>query len=118
MVKFLGAIVLSLMMLFPLSVSAEKLSCQDLVDVANALDDVRDAFNSSEEIKEGDATDQALGLVIDALNEIAEAERERGLDRAVSKLVEAYNAMDGDAFDIALKRVTEELDRLYARDCN
>ena len=95
----------------------EKLTCADLTDIANDLDDIAVAFDNAGVIEEGDVIDQALGEIIDALILLSDIENDPGMTRGVDNLIKAYNNFDGSGFAVSLDSVIVSLDRLYDRDC-
>ncbi len=101
-----------------LPVSAvEGMSCQDLTEIANAVDDIGIAFSQLDNIQEGGEFDQALGDLVEALLIIASLENETSLTRSVTSMKNAYNNMNADKFTTSLDRVSLNLDKLYNRDC-
>ncbi|MCF6246308.1 MAG: hypothetical protein L3J69_02995 [Desulfobacula sp.] len=99
------------------AIAAEKPTCEDLTQIADALDEISAAFSDAGTIEEGDAVDVALGEIVDALYLISEAEDERHVTDAVNSLTDAYDKMDGEKFGLALDSVVSNMDRLYRRDC-
>lgn len=100
------------------SYALEKMSCDDLEELANDLDSLADAFyEASSQITEGDAVDSALGDVVDGLHIIAASEQEGDLFRYVNKLDRAWENMDADNFADALEGTISSFDRLLQRDC-
>lgn len=97
--------------------AAEKISCDDLSEITDNLDEVASAFREVGEIEEGDELDKALGEVIDAVIQIAEIENEESLSDSVSSLIDAYNDMDSQKFGLSIDSVIANLGRLYKRDC-
>jgi len=97
--------------------NSEELSCDDLVEVAEALESVRENFHKVGQIREGDSVDEALGQVVDGLNMIADAEQDRSLTRSVDALSDAYDNMDSEHFLSSIDSVIYNIDRLYLRDC-
>ncbi len=96
---------------------AEKPTCDDLTEMADALDEVAEAFEDAGNIREGDKVDRALGELVDALITISEMENEQSFSRAVDNLTRAYDDMDADNFGMSLDSVITNMDRLYRRDC-
>jgi len=93
-------------------------SCDDLTQMAQALDELSVAFQQdADTIHEGDKVDQTLGSLVDSLNTIADAEQDAGLDNAVDALDNAWENMDGGAFSAALDSVILNFARLHKRDC-
>lgn len=117
MKKIISVIALTLFMSFS-SYGAEKVSCEDLTEVADALDELGAAFKETATIREGDEIDKILGEVVDVITEIAELENESSLLDSADSLVSAYNDMDSERFSLSIDSVTANLDRLYRRDCD
>ena len=99
------------------SFADDRLSCDDLADVADQLDIIADAFHKTDSISEGDEVDRALGQVVDALITISRVENEPALTDAVNSLTSAYNSMNSEKFGLSLDSVITNLDRLNRRDC-
>ncbi len=100
------------------SFSMEKMSCADLEESANDLDDIADGFYAaSNSIRENDPVDLMLRDVIDALHIIAASEKEGDLSFYISRLETAWQNMDSDNFASALEGTIDSFDRLLARDC-
>ncbi len=95
-----------------------EVSCDDLTQIANGLDEVSAAFNQLQEIHEGDEVDQALGQIVDVLQMLAEHENDDALTNSVNNLVDSFNNMNAQDFEVALKQVTAGVDRLNRRDCH
>lgn len=97
--------------------AAAELSCNELNQVADDLDDIADAFAVSGTIQEGDSMDRSLGDIIDSLEGIARIENDPAFGNAVRALARAWDDFDADAFADALERMIYRLDSLYERDC-
>jgi hypothetical protein len=102
---------------FGFSFAEDKLPCEDLSTVSEALDSVRVNFNKIGEIKEGDEVDEALGQIIDGLLMIAESENNPSFTRAVDSMTDAYNNMEVNDFLTSLDSVIFNIDKIYDRDC-
>ncbi len=108
----------ALLALFSSATLAQELpSCEDLTDMADALDQVGAAFDQAGAIYEGDEIDVALGELVDALYIVAEVENNNAMTNAVNSLTKAYDDMDSERFRLSLDSVVANLDRLYRRDC-
>ena len=119
MKRFILVVSVLLFCAFPcVTVTAqEKLSCEELTEIANDLDEIAVAFEDAGDIEEGDAVDEALGELVDALIALSDIENDSAMNRAVDNLIEAYNNFDGDGFADSLDNVILNLDRLNRRDC-
>lgn len=119
MKPIIAAIALFSLLVLPLaSISASELpSCEDLTNIANALDELAEAFNSTGSIPEGGEVDTVLGDLVNALEDIAQIEGNATLSNAVANLADAYDSMDSDGFSASLEDVTVTFDELYNRDC-
>lgn len=115
--RLLQSLVLCSMLAGSAMCVASEVSCDDLTQIANGLDEVSTAFNQLHEIREGDEVDQALGQIVDALTLLAEHEQDGALSEAVDYLIDSFNNMSAPDFEAALKQVTAEVDRLNRRDC-
>lgn len=100
-----------------LNVSAMEISCDDLQDMANAVDDLVGVIQSGADVREGDEADNALRGLVDALYEVARIENESDLNDYVIAMDNAWHDMDGDQFVYGANGVVGSLDRLYVRDC-
>ena len=106
------------MFLVPGTVSAqEEPSCEDLVEIANVLDDVADVLSEIGYIKEDSELDRALGEVLDALELLSDVEKNKSVTRSVSQLADAWDKMDWKTFKLALDSLVANLDRLRRADC-
>ncbi|MGI0492734.1 hypothetical protein ACN4EG_13205 [Alkalinema pantanalense CENA528] len=96
---------------------AEKFACDDLVEMANSLDELSNAMESGVEIQQDGPEDQALRSVVDALSDAAKIENNQALHDAVEEMDQAWHAMDRSGFVAAVDRVTMIFDSLRAQDC-
>ena len=99
------------------AVADEKVSCDDLVEIANSLDEVADAMEKGIEIKEDSQEDKGLREITDGLTMIAQSENNDNLLNAVKKMDQAWEAMDRTNFIASLDRVTELFDAIRKVDC-
>ena len=112
------AFIAALMALPPAALAEEQLtSCDDLTEVANALDEIKDALKEVGSIRAGSEDDKTLRGVVDDLHTIASVEKEPELDAALKKLEAAWEKMDWKAFATHLEKVTAIFDKMYRRDC-
>ncbi|MCB1176695.1 MAG: hypothetical protein KDK36_03855 [Leptospiraceae bacterium] len=101
------------------SISAEKLSCDDLTDIANTLDEVSAALKSAGKIEEDSEPDKALRDILDALHQLVKAEKgEKALAANVKSMEKAWQAMNWKAFRQSLDRVIGSIDKINHRDCD
>ena len=119
MINKLPLFVLITLICFSFNIYAvEKLSCEDLEDSANVLDDIADGFHAASDIiREDDPLDRALREVLDALHLIAASEGESYLSGNVYSLETAWENMNSDHFASSLEGVRDSLDHLLERDC-
>lgn len=103
-------------LLFSANASAE-LSCVDLEDVADALDDVADELAEMRSVREDGRVDRDLADITEALTYIADEEEDRRMDNAVSAMIEGWEEYDLGLFEEGLEDVIDRLDDLYDRDC-
>ena len=104
--------------LFTLSAHAQEVSCDDLTDMADVLDEVADIFaNGLDGVEEDGYVDTQLAELTAAVTEVAAAEGDRGLSRNAGRMRAAWQEMDADGFQDALDNVIGAVDRLYYRDC-
>ena len=106
-------------MVFSWSVLAnEDVSCDDLIDVANSSEEVRNSLTEIEIISEGDEVDSALGELIDALLDFAELEDNDVLQEHINTMDQGWEAMDGELLMNGLNGAIGSLDTLISNDCD
>ena len=98
--------------------AVEKLSCFEMAAVADNLEDLADAIQSTSVIQEDDPVDILLRDMIDDLHIIAASESEGDLSAYVSDLENAWHNMDFDYLADSLEGVIDSFDRLLRRDCH
>jgi len=101
-----------------LAFAEEKPSCDELTEMATALDDLSQQLKDVKTIKENDPLDKALGQVVKELKNVAKIERDAGLTKSVNLLADAYQNMEREKFEVALDAVITNFTRLYNRDCS
>lgn len=94
-----------------------KLSCGELDELAEILDDLAEELVDVQSIGAGGDVDLALGDVTDALNDIARVEKDKRLSSWITNLEIAWDDMERDDFEESLDDIIERLDDLYDRDC-
>ncbi len=97
--------------------AGERLTCDELTDLANDLDGIAVAFDNVGTITEGDEIDRALGEIVDVIILVADIENEAAMNNAVDSLISAYDSFNSEKFALSLDSVILNLDRFYRRDC-
>ena len=115
-IKTLGIVIICLG-LSNTQVLADELSCDDLVDIANTAEEVRDALVEIGTITEGDEVDTALSELIDALGDVAEYEGNSVLADQIETMDEGWEDMDGDTLMSGLQGAINSVDTLIDNDC-
>ncbi|RED53620.1 hypothetical protein [Aestuariispira insulae] len=95
--------------------SAEKLACDELLEVVDALDAIADALDAGADVDAGD-DEMLLDLTV-ILEDIANAEGDSSLIGASNAMNEAWVNNDRDAFINASDRIANTLENLRIRDC-
>lgn len=98
-------------------VMAEELSCDDLADIGNTAEEVRDALYEIGTITEGDEVDEALGDLIDQLGIIAEIEGNPVLEDQIETMGDGWERMDGESLVEGLQGAINSVDTLISNDC-
>jgi len=101
----------------PLQAKSELPSCDELLEMANVLDEVNTELDRVGSIPEDGELDQALGEVVTALEEVAEIEDSKKLSQSVAKLAKAWEEMDGETFQLALDEVIIAFDKIRHAEC-
>ena len=96
---------------------AEQLSCDDLADVGDAAELVRNALIEIETISEGDEVDSALGELINDLKVIASYEGNAVLEEQIAIMDDGWEQMDGDTLMSGLEGAIDSVDTLISNDC-
>lgn len=94
-----------------------ELSCQDLAEVGDGLDEVYVALEKVDVIVEDDPLDRALDELIEVMAVIADEEEDRQLDRAVDMMADGWEDMDFDLLEDGIRNARDEIDELYDLDC-
>lgn len=103
--------------LFISSLAQAKLSCNELDELAEILDDLAEELVDVRSIGVDGDLDLALGDLTDALNDVARVERDKRLSSWINDLETAWEYMERDDFEESLDDIIERLDDLYDRDC-
>ena len=108
---------LCLVLTYALPVRAEdKVSCDDLAELSDALAGLTDWITSeAAQIEEGSEEDKSLGEMIKELGKIAKAGNSDRLDTAIKALRESWKDENGEweQFSVAMAITTYEFDRIY-----
>ena len=91
------------------------LSCSELDDAVDTLDDVDVALLFADDVDE--ETDEFLRFLTVSLLEAAEDEDDGKLKKHTERLRRAYNDEDLDEFQDALNDVSDRLEDIYDEDC-
>jgi len=102
-----------------------ELSCQDLQELADVLDDVVDVLNKTEvdAIRNDRVFDQRLGELIDALIALADIEENGRLSNNVEEMAEIWDAegawkrSEWNNFRRALDGAINSFERIRYKDC-
>lgn len=100
------------------SVVDAKLSCDDLDDLANSLDELAMALEEIDTIGADSQIDSVLGDVSEALNSVAVVENDARLTRWIADLELAWDDMERADFEASLDDIIGRLDELGERDCS
>ena len=111
---------LSLILVFSCftSVSAQELTCDDLISISDTSAEVRDALIELGTINEGDEVDSALNDLIGGLEEVAEYEGNYALEDQIEMMSEGWEDFDGDALMSGLNGAISSMDALISNDCD
>lgn len=112
-------VVLATFLCAPVVQSQELTSCEDLVEIANALDELIVVFDENAgAVVAGGEADGALRELVDALAEVAVHEQSSDLFTSIEDLDAAWQDMNSTSFLQALQEVVASFDRLIERDCH
>mgnify|MGYP001030502613 CR=1 FL=1 len=92
-------------------------ACDDLMEIADALEDLAVALDEDVQILEDSEADRVLGELTDALYDLAEVEDDAVLQSRADELALAWEAMDLDGFQASLDDTIARLDGIHRRDC-
>jgi hypothetical protein len=92
-------------------------SCDDLIDIANGLDDVADYYVTGGTVYEGTRDDVLYGEVVDELERVANVENDAQISASIRTMAYGYDAFDGVRFEEGLEATIFRIDQLYDRDC-
>ncbi len=95
-----------------------RLSCDELDELAEVLDDLAGELEDVSSIGVNSGIDFALGDLTSALNTVASVENDKRLSAWIQDLEIAWEDMERDDFEESLDDITERLDDLYDRDCD
>ena len=106
----------------PVFAADEKMSCDDLAEVATSLSKVVTAFEQNPKIHQDKDAELGLNQIVEALDIIAKSEKDSVLSANVDKLstlwgMEEWESKDETAFKDALDSVTTNLERIHKKDC-
>jgi hypothetical protein len=100
----------------------EKMSCEDLAEVATSLAGVVSAFEANPKIHEDKDAEAGLNQIVEALGMIAKSEKDSVLSSNVKKLsklwaMDEWKDADTAAFKDALDNVVTNFERIHKKDC-
>lgn len=100
----------------------DKMSCDDLAEVATALSGVVSAFEKNPKLHEDKDAEKGLTQIVDALGTIAKSEGDAMLSSNVKKLsnlwsMETWADKDTVAFKETLDSVVSNFERIHKKDC-
>lgn len=100
----------------------EKMSCDDLGEVATTLAGVVSAFEKNPKIHEDKDAEKGLNQIVEALGIIAKSEGDSVLSGNVKKLsklwaMEEWKDADTTAFKDTLDNVVTNFERIHKKDC-
>ncbi len=104
-------------LLFSISAQA-RLSCGELDDLSEVLDQLSHELEDVRKIGENGKIDLALGGLTESLNQVARMERDKRLSAWINDLEIAWEDMERDDFEESLDDIIDRLDDLYDRDCD
>ncbi len=107
-----------LLFLFACWTAQAKLSCDNLDELAEVLDELAEELVDVRSIGVNGDLDLALGDLTDGLNDVARLERDRTLSTWIDDLEIAWEDMERDDFEESLDDIIDRLDDLYDRDCD
>lgn len=101
------------------TVLADKMSCQKLAEIGEAIDNVGAAVEDEglESIKPGSPTDKALRGLIADMRLLAASEGSAEMKKNLNLLEEAWAGMKAEQFQEVLDAVGNDYDQVYDRDC-
>lgn len=106
--------------LFTLFVSVPsyaRLSCDELDEISESLDEFADEFSRLRTRDIDRSVDAALEELVEALNHVAYVEGDKRLSAWIQDLEIAYEDREREDFEESIDDVIERLDDLYSRDC-
>lgn len=99
-----------------LPVSA-RLSCNELDELAEILDDLASDLQNLESFGVNGEVDMALKELTTALKDVAREEQDKRLGTWIQGMEIAWEDMEREDFEESLDDIIERLDELYDRDC-
>jgi len=124
--KKITTFILMLVLYNPFFVMAEEeLSCEDLSELAEVLDEVADVLSETEvsDIRGDQSFDRQLGELIEALQTVAEIEENDGLSDNVDAMERVWDTegewtkSEWNELRRALDSVINSFGRIHYRDC-
>ncbi|MEY3218674.1 MAG: hypothetical protein RIT27_31 [Pseudomonadota bacterium] len=106
----------------PVFAADDKMSCDDLAEVATTLSKVVSAFEQNPKIHQDRDAEIGLTQIVEALGVIAKSENDSVLSANVNKLsklwaMEEWESKDETAFKETLDNVTTNFERIHKKDC-
>ncbi|WP_068310708.1 hypothetical protein [Polycladidibacter hongkongensis] len=111
-----GASALAMVAVAPAQ-AQDGLSCSDLDDAIDMLDEVSMETFFRDRIRAGSDMDDALEAIIGVSAIIAMVEDDGRIAQSVDDLAEAWDDEDWDEYSDALDDISDRLSRFYDRDC-
>lgn len=94
-----------------------KLSCDELDEITETLDDFAEDFQQIRTRDIDRSVDEALEELVEALNTVAYVERDKRLTAWIGDLEIAWEDREREDFEESIDDVIDRLDELYERDC-
>ena len=108
-------VVMSLIVCLPANA---RLSCGDLDELAEILDDLANDLSSVESFGINGELDIALRELTSALKDVANEEQDKRLGTWIQGMEIAWEDMEREDFEESLDDIIDRLDELYDRDCD
>lgn len=102
--------------------AADKISCDELAEVATSLSSVVSAFEKNPKLHEDKDAEKGLNQIVEALGVIAKSENDSVLSSNVKKLsklwaMDEWKDADTAAFKDTLDSVVTNFERIHKKDC-
>jgi Asp-tRNA(Asn)/Glu-tRNA(Gln) amidotransferase C subunit len=102
--------------------AADKMSCDELAEVATSLAGVVSAFEKNPKLHEDKDAEKGLNQIVEALGIIAKSENDSVLSSNVKKLsklwsMDEWKDADTTAFKDTLDSVVTNFERIHKKDC-